>query len=820
MRGILAPVDAEPPVDAPGPAAAHDDRDPPVELRVHGVAGTPPELMLQLVPAVRTDRAEQPPDDDDGAITEWRQPPARPQLRAWSWGSLTSGRWYQAFYLVLLPFMLANLAGWALLASPDGGPPTGTDDHADRERPARGVRIRWCVLLVRLAALLVTTIFAFWTQLVVADLVAYQWLVRHAGWPGWTVGAGFAVTAGVLLAVVWLSRIRTRPTRRHVDPWAVWTDPAGRASLHHDQPPMWNSPGINVGLRRLHLSAALGAVALAGCWPSAGGWTTWRTAGLWCAVATLAAVAVLTCWISLADGEGPGSADPAGPPRALRGHGLPPVALVRHGTWPPAAAALALAAVATGGVDTAWVGAHPFLPALRGSALWLSLAVLVVAALVGVVQGRVVPAPGTPPRRRDLRRANAPSILLLAAAIGAALGAGIAEQVARLAGSTCSVGPCVVVGDTVGWMAIVFTSILAAVGLVVALCWLALRLVPRADGRRPPAAVALRSLTVRGSWLTALLGALGSLATVAGIAVALARGGLPPVSAVPVAVSATVVGTLILLTLGLLAAALRHRHVRTPVAIGVAVAVVAVAAVVVWALRSGRSWQVLGVPLPPSTFAEFSLVVAILLPTALVLRRMYAAVRSVAARRGVGVLWDVGTFWPRWFHPLAPPTYSDRAVTGLTDRIEDVEPGEVFVVAAHSQGSVIAGTALLAANPRTPVALLTFGSPWHHLYGEFFPGYFDTGATAALVDTLDRRWRNLYRDTDPIGGPVHDPAVDASALADPHLRIHSDYWLEPEYGVAVARLERAIRSAVQHPTPGPSERTGRPAREQTTPTTR
>ncbi|MFC7657573.1 hypothetical protein ACFQV8_15525 [Pseudonocardia benzenivorans] len=389
-----------------------------MELRVHGVAGTPPELMLQLVPAVRTDRAEQPPDDDDGAITEWRQPPARPQLRAWSWGSLTSGRWYQAFYLVLLPFMLANLAGWALLASPDGGPPTGTDDHADRERPARGVRIRWCVLLVRLAALLVTTIFAFWTQLVVADLVAYQWLVRHAGWPGWTVGAGFAVTAGVLLAVVWLSRIRTRPTRRHVDPWAVWTDPAGRASLHHDQPPMWNSPGINVGLRRLHLSAALGAVALAGCWPSAGGWTTWRTAGLWCAVATLAAVAVLTCWISLADGEGPGSADPAGPPRALRGHGLPPVALVRHGTWPPAAAALALAAVATGGVDTAWVGAHPFLPALRGSALWLSLAVLVVAALVGVVQGRVVPAPGTPPRRRDLRRANAPSILLLAAAIG------------------------------------------------------------------------------------------------------------------------------------------------------------------------------------------------------------------------------------------------------------------------------------------------------------------------------------------------------------------------------------------------------------------
>ncbi|GAY09501.1 hypothetical protein [Pseudonocardia sp. N23] len=772
-----------------------------VELRVHGVAGTPPAVMLQLVPPVRVDRPEETGTDADGAISEWRRPPERPELRAWSWGSLTSGRWYQAFYVVLLPFMLANLAGWALLAGPDA---PGSPDVPAR----RGPRVRLAVLLVRVGGLLVTVVFVLWAQLIVADLGAYQWLVRRLGAPVWVVGAGFLAATGVLLVVVFLSRIRQRPAQRRVDPWSVWTDPAGRVSLHHDQQPMWDSPGVNVALRRLHLGAALGVLGLVGCWPGAargGVWELLGRVGFWVAVAGLGVVAVLLCLVSLADGA-PRDPVGAGP---VRGRGLPPAALVRHGTWPLPVLAVAAAVAASAGITPAWVVATPFLPAIRGSALWLTVALLVVAVAMAVVGG--------PGRRRDgrarhadLRRANAPAILLIAAATGAALGAGLAEQVARL------VGGGLVVGEAVGWMAAAFTTILTATLVVVAFAWLALRFVAVGRRRTLPAPVALRALTIRASWLTALLAVLGAAVAGTGVVVALVRGDLPSLASIPPVVSTSVVVALVALVLAGVVAAGRHRRLGAAGWVGVALSVAGVAVLVVVALRAGWSVQVLGVPVPPRTFADLALSLAVLLPTLLLLRRMHAAVRSVSVRRGIGVLWDVGTFWPRWFHPLAPPTYSDRAVTGLAARIAagagpgPAGAGAPLVVAAHSQGSVVAGTALLLAPaPLGPVALFTFGSPWQHLYGEFFPAWFDAAATTALDRRLEGRWRNMWRDTDPVGGPVDDlidepgtqlgadpgvdPGVDLAPLADPYDRVHGGYWLEPQYDAAVARLVRAVR---------------------------
>ena len=90
------------------------------------------------------------------------------------------------------------------------------------------------------------------------------------------------------------------------------------------------------------------------------------------------------------------------------------------------------------------------------------------------------------------------------------------------------------------------------------------------------------------------------------------------------------------------------------------------------------------------------------------------AYRTVGFRRHVGVLWDLGTFWPRAAHPFAPPCYAERAVPELTRRIIYlVSRGNAVLLTAHSHGSVLAAATVLQLPPQVSsrVALLTQG---HH----------------------------------------------------------------------------------------------------------
>lgn len=97
-------------------AAPVEGAAPALELLVHGVGGTTPQAMLDDPRTVRVTgddtaaiyrRAE---DVDAEAHPERHR--GRPLPEAYVWCNLTSGNSARALWLLLLPFMVVNLAHW------------------------------------------------------------------------------------------------------------------------------------------------------------------------------------------------------------------------------------------------------------------------------------------------------------------------------------------------------------------------------------------------------------------------------------------------------------------------------------------------------------------------------------------------------------------------------------------------------------------------------------------------------------------------------------------------------------------------------------
>jgi len=119
------------------------------------------------------------------------------------------------------------------------------------------------------------------------------------------------------------------------------------------------------------------------------------------------------------------------------------------------------------------------------------------------------------------------------------------------------------------------------------------------------------------------------------------------------------------------------------------------------------------------------------------------AYRYPTVRRIVGVAWDLGTFWPRTAHPLAPPCYAMRAVPELVVRAGWLSsPSGGAVLCGHSQGSVLLAATVLQTPPEAlpRLALLTYGCPLRRLYGRLFPAYVDDALLAAVSAAVGHRW--------------------------------------------------------------------------------
>jgi hypothetical protein len=170
-------------------------------------------------------------------------------------------------------------------------------------------------------------------------------------------------------------------------------------------------------------------------------------------------------------------------------------------------------------------------------------------------------------------------------------------------------------------------------------------------------------------------------------------------------------------------------------------------------------------PLPtlawlPATGLSSAILAAIPIGAILLLRRAY---RDQNTRRTVGTAWDVATFWPRAFHPLAPPSYAERAVPELTIRVKHLlRGGHAVLLLGHSQGAVLSTAALaqlgeLDPQQRTRLSVITYGNPVAHLYMRWFPRYFNLKFITAIREAAGREVPlvNFYRRTDPVGRELY-----------------------------------------------------------------
>ncbi len=739
------------------------------ELRVHGVSGTPPRDILFTDP-VREDRA---PDDQLNYADVFVKPDRDRgfDVRAFHWGGLTAGSRWTAWWILLGPFALANAAGWM------------SRRHS-----------KWGRTGVRVAGLLLTALFVDQLATAAVHIPDRKLLELGVSWRrvGLVALALLAVVLLLILVVQFSLRSHTRNLRLggrfrlmfgptpsamiRPDAQERWDDPAAHHSVLEDQ--MWAVQPMLERLTRIHLGTGLATLALdLTTWSGAVSWLPWLS------VSTLVAAVATMVLVGL----------------------VPEHATARWAaTLMPHAGAVAVIA-AVGGIAFGDIAADGV--SIHSVTLGLALGLAAATLWAGLTCGlRVMGA------------------LVLSIQFGAVLGivAGlVGEGLLSLEGELIERGA--------GWVSVAMVFLLATLVASVLYLMVTGTTDPPGAGGPPVPVSSVGEAGWQHGWARAQFllrraeqraGRLLSVAAVYGSGVA----GLviyrlvehrietgdwaldpaflgTPGDSVLIARIGSAVGVLLLAGMIGFVGVAWGRIAAAGAALGAAVVVAAAGAGVF-------SVNFLGVEASTDGgIVELAVFLAVAVPGFFLLRSVLSGLRpgqqSHDRRRKVGVLWDLTTFWPRWYQPLGPPAYGPKVVGALAARLM-TRP--VDVLAAHSQGSLIAGIVLARIEPKYhPRAYLSHGSQLGVLYPDIFPDVDLTELRRRLALAMPGRWLNLWRRTDPVGGHIV-PELGADNLEVETGIGHSGYELTPEYdaarvqGLGVPRVSIDARSGVDAPT--------------------
>jgi hypothetical protein len=730
------------------------------ELRVHGVGGTPPDAILgdlapeqasgdQIAGFYRSaDHHADPSDQTTGGDADRH-------VECYSWGGLTSRSKVRVLWLALLPFLFGNLAGWMCSV---------------RTRRS-GWRFKLHRLSHGLSGLALTVNAVLLAVLISADLLAYQavragragnqWWLAPLGWHDVAGYPARQLLIGVLVPVLFLLllAVLARRSWRYEEvrpPYHGATPPPARqvaaSALRGGlaDPQFWDGEGSVRSLTHVHLAAAAGFLAV--------------TLGVCAKLLTVSGTAhwIVLWWIAV----GAGGVAMAGAVAYLVSDALgyllarAPVVLLIAGV-----AGLVSAGLFAWLQPSGPAGPAASLPGMAGVVGWtvLAIAVALTLALVSMILG-LRGSRGTLTGGPFVTLAMG-FVLLNAVLLGvgiwvAHLVGPVTSDAAAAAGARAIYVPYLITSGIplVAWAAL---AAVVVFGLVEVGRWWRVRQLPSAmhDAYRDQArAFVDDQLGAPQIWYQSALEPDQKWERKVARTQFMAR--------VPLDASWLLWGMIL--------------------------AQVTVT-LCVWQFHVQ----------PPVVIRNIGLSVAGLILPAL-MGFLYSAWSDPTKRRTVCVVWDVGTFWPRSYHPLSPPCYCERAVPELQRRMWWLRDhgGRVMLV-AHSQGAMLATAALVQPDCRAHddrPSLITFGSPVVKLYAWGFPAYVTRSLLTALAPGGPggvEDWRNYFYPTDPIGGavarclsPADSPRVDQDLLdpeecwyvygqPEPAPQGHSGYWADP-----------------------------------------